>query len=48
MSGSVPNRHISSGDPGDSCTSDEVTSDEEALRRLSIQRRTEAGVLMDS
>jgi hypothetical protein len=32
LSGGVPNRHKSSGEPGDSTSSEEVTSDEEALR----------------
>jgi hypothetical protein len=35
LSGGVPNRHKSSGEPGDSSSSDEVTSDEEALRGAS-------------
>jgi hypothetical protein len=35
LSGGVPNRHKSSGERGDSSSSDEVTSDEEALRGAS-------------
>jgi hypothetical protein len=39
---------MSSGEPGDFSSSDEVTSDEEALRGASHPQRTEAGVLMGS
>jgi hypothetical protein len=35
LSGGVPNRHMSSGAPGDTSASDEVTYDEEALRGAS-------------